>query len=425
MGRVLFCTFGSRGDLHPYIAIALELRKLGIESTIAANNDHADILVRAGIRHAVVPPSREDFAHMPDMMSRAMDRGSGGEFIYREMVMPFLSQTYETTLAAAAECSLIVGHPLAVTAPMIAEKLGLPYVYSAPQSIGFFSSIDPPVLPIMWWLRHLRTLGPLTHRLIFALGDRKIASWATPVHEFRAKIGLRRERRNPLLAGLWSDILNLGLFSPLLSPPAADWPPRTVAVGACLFDDPGSQSEPDHTLDAFLDQDSKDKPILFTLGSAAVETPGEFYCCAVEAAEGLGRRSLLLVGKGERPTSAESSRHLVAAYAPYSKVMPRCAAVVHQCGSGTTHEAMRAGIPQIGVPFSHDQPDNAFRVQRAGAGIVIDRRRLTAARLMNAITTVINPASGITAQAGRLGEKARAECGAARAAERISDVLAH
>lgn len=425
MRRVLFCTFGSRGDLHPYVAIALALRERGIESVIAANKDHADVLCRAGIRHIEVPPSREDFAHLPDLMSKVMDRGSGGEFIYREMVMPFLARTYETTLAAGEGCSLIVGHPLAVTAPMIAEKLDKPYIYSAPQSIGFFSSVDPPVLPVMWWLRHLRSLGTWPHRLIFALGNMKIASWAKPVHEFRAKVGLPRESRNPLLAGLWSNILNLGLFSPLLSPPAADWPAKTVAVGACLFDDPGSQSEPDHTLDGFLGRDPTDKPILFTLGSAAVETPGEFYQHAIPAAQDLGRRSLLLIGKGTPPTTptANSSRHLAVAYAPYSKVMPRCAAVVHQCGSGTTHEAMRAGIPQVCMPFSHDQPDFAFRAQRAGVGVVIDRHRLTTDRLRAAIARAIDPASGHLAAAAALGERARQEHGASHTAELIAGVL--
>lgn len=65
---------------------------------------------------------------------------------------------------------------------------------------------------------------------------------------------------------------------------------------------------------------------------------------------------------------------------PYSEVFPYSAAVVHQGGVGTTSQALRAGVPQLIVPFSHDQPDNAARCVRYGCARSVSRDYYTAAR---------------------------------------------
>jgi UDP:flavonoid glycosyltransferase YjiC (YdhE family) len=61
-------------------------------------------------------------------------------------------------------------------------------------------------------------------------------------------------------------------------------------------------------------------------------------------------------------------------YAPFSQLLPRCAAIVHHCGIGTSAQAMRAGIPQLLTPFAHDQHDNAARLIRLGVARKIEPR---------------------------------------------------
>ena len=82
----------------------------------------------------------------------------------------------------------------------------------------------------------------------------------------------------------------------------------------------------------------------------------------------LGRRAVLLVGTELKNSLPDPLPAGVAAfdYAPFSELFPRAAAIVHQGGVGTTAQAMRAGRPMLVVPFSHDQPDNAERVEQAG-----------------------------------------------------------
>ena len=66
-------------------------------------------------------------------------------------------------------------------------------------------------------------------------------------------------------------------------------------------------------------------------------------------------------------------------YAPHAALFPRSAVIVHQAGMGTTSQALRAGKPQLIVPHAHDQPDNAYRVNRLGVARVCSPTRFRSA----------------------------------------------
>jgi UDP:flavonoid glycosyltransferase YjiC (YdhE family) len=119
---------------------------------------------------------------------------------------------------------------------------------------------------------------------------------------------------------------------------------------------------------------------VWTLGSAAVFDAGNFYEESVRAAKALKCRALFLVAENALDDLPDSM--LAADYAPYSMVFPRAAAVVHQGGVGTTAQAMRAGVPQLIMPFSHDQPDNAARITRRGIGLSIKRNEYSCERVV-------------------------------------------
>jgi UDP:flavonoid glycosyltransferase YjiC (YdhE family) len=54
---------------------------------------------------------------------------------------------------------------------------------------------------------------------------------------------------------------------------------------------------------------------------------------------------------------------------------------VHHGGIGTTSQALAAGVPQLIVPFAHDQHDNAGRVRRLGCGAEVRPRQYRAAKV--------------------------------------------
>lgn len=106
------------------------------------------------------------------------------------------------------------------------------------------------------------------------------------------------------------------------------------------------------------------------------------------------------------------------AYAPHSLLFGRAAAVVHHGGIGTTGQALRAGVPQLVVPFFGDQFDNARRIVRLGAGATLDPRAFRGKAAVAALDRLL-AAPAIAARAAALGQTLRQEEAADAAAMRI------
>jgi rhamnosyltransferase subunit B len=200
------------------------------------------------------------------------------------------------------------------------------------------------------------------------------------LNELRRGLGMA-ELRNPLMFGDGSPLGTQGWFSKVLAKPQPDWPARTTVTGFPFYDklEPGHGLSPE--LHRFLGEGPA--PVVFTLGSSAVFDAGGFYSESIAAVSRTGHRAVLLIGRDTRnvPSKALPPGVIIAEYAPYSELLPRAAATVHQGGVGTTAQALRSGKPMIVVPWSHDQPDNAMRVRKLGVARVIPRSSYRAGRL--------------------------------------------
>jgi UDP:flavonoid glycosyltransferase YjiC (YdhE family) len=196
--------------------------------------------------------------------------------------------------------------------------------------------------------------------------------WPEPVYELRRELGLPRGK-NPIFDAKHSPYLVLALFSRVLGVEQRDWPDHTLVTGFCFYDADAGNAALSEKLENFLA--AGEAPVVFTLGSAAVLAAGDFYEQSARAAKKLGVRAVLLIGADarNRPQQELPDSICVAEYAPYSKLFPRTALVVHQGGVGTTAQCLRAGRPMLIMPYSHDQPDNARRMRRMGVARVIQK----------------------------------------------------
>jgi UDP:flavonoid glycosyltransferase YjiC (YdhE family) len=380
--RIVLTTVGSLGDLHPYIAIALGLKANGHDAVVAASQYYRAKIERLGLGFRAVRPDAEWMTD-PGVIRRIMDLRRGTERVLRELVLPALRDSYEDTLLAADGARLLVSHPLTYATRLVAEKTGIPWVSSMPAPVGLFSAYAPPLVPGYPVLsRRLRFLGRRFWKLLSEFLKRRFRFWAEPLDRFRAEIGLPASADNPLVD--WhSPWLVLALFSPLLAGKQPDWPSQTVITGFPFFDGHGEAALTPE-LSAFLE--GGPPPIVFTLGSAAVLDAGRFFQHGADAAKRLGRRAVLVVGRhpGDRRSDWPEGVH-ACDYAPFSRLFPRAALIVHHGGIGTTGQAMRSGRPMLVVPCAHDQPDNADRVVRLGIARTIPRRRYTPARVAAAL----------------------------------------
>jgi MGT family glycosyltransferase len=418
--RIVLTTFGSLGDLHPYVAVALELQRRGHEAVIATSGRYRTKVEALGIAFRAVRPDVEDTQLDAELMRGVMDPRTGSEVVIRDLVMPHVRDSYDDLAAACDGADLVVGHVLTFAARLLSEKTGIRWASSVLQPIAFLSAHDPPVMPTAQFLRRLRFLGPGFNRALFALARRMSAPWTEPWHRLRAELGLPPTTENPIFEGQHAPSLVLALFSSRFAAKASDWPQHTVVTGFPFFDQDGDAGLPPD-LTRFLD--GGEPPIVFTLGTSAVMDAGDFYEVGAEAAGRLGRRAVLLVGRDAPPRTSPLPPGVAAfAYAPYSQLFPRAAAIVHQGGVGTTAQAMRSARPMIVMPYGHDQPDNAERVRRLGISRTVARRAFTAERAVRELRHLLDDPS-YAARSAEVGRVVAAEDGARTAADAIERLL--
>ena len=280
--RVVLTTFGSLGDLHPYVAIALGLQARGHEAVLATGECYRRKIEALGLGFRPLRPD-SDFVSDPDVMRRVMDLRWGTVRVIRELVLPALRDSYEDTLAAAEGADLLVSHPLAYATRLVAEKTRTPWASTMITPLGFGSAYDPPMLPGFPALsKRLRFLGPAFWKPLKRFLTWATCTWAKPWYRLRAEVGLPPAEGNPLVDG-HSPLLHLALFSKRLADKQPDWPPQTVITGFPLFD--GGGGLPPELVD-FLDDGPP--PIVFTLGVSAAMVAGAFFQQSVAAAKLLG-----------------------------------------------------------------------------------------------------------------------------------------
>jgi rhamnosyltransferase subunit B len=174
-------------------------------------------------------------------------------------------------------------------------------------------------------------------------------------------------------------------------------------------------------LDNFLT--AGEAPLVFTLGTTAVNDPGHFYEESAEAASQLGMRAVLVGGPvGSRRLAERSDDLLIVPYAPHHLLFPRARAIVHQGGIGTLSEAMLAHRPMLIMPYGHDQADNAWRASRLGVARVVPRRCYRRDAVRRAVQGLLQE-SARTKAVARVGEAISCERGAESAARQIVSAL--
>lgn len=418
--RIVFTPWGSFGDLHPYLAVALEVKRRGHDVLVATSEVYRQKVEGEGLRFHSVRPDMSQFLENPELMKSVMHARRGPEYIVRNIMMPALRDSFEDVLEVAADADLLISHAAMYSTPLVAEVLQKRWLSVALQPAVFFSTQDPPYFPLVGWVTRM---SPFWARMVFSLINRLTRRWVAPWHKFRTELKLPASSKNPIMQGQFSPFGTLALFSPAFAAPQPDWPVHTVAAGFAFYDklDASSAGLPAE-LENFLN--AGDPPVVFTLGSSAVFDPGSFYDVSAEAAHRLGIRAILLAGPEFRkriPLQPNNTLH-IAEYAPYSALFPRAAAIVHQGGVGTTAQALRAGKPVLVMPYSHDQPDNAARIKRLGAGLSIGRNRYTVSRVSASLSQLLRSASMAT-RAKEIAKQISLENGATAAADAIEQSL--
>jgi UDP:flavonoid glycosyltransferase YjiC (YdhE family) len=416
--RIVLTSFGSYGDTYPYIGLALALRARGHEPRLAMAEYYRDLVEPEGLRFDPVRPNVDPKDR--NTIARIMDSTRGTEFLLRDLLLPALRDSYEDLRHACEGADLLVTHPITFHAPLVAEARRIPWVSTVLAPMSFFSTHDLPVFPAAPWLKRLEWI-PGAAPVLVALAKRVTRPWMEPVHALRQELKLPRGG-DPLFAGQHSPHLVLALFSHLIADSQPDWPARVRVVGPVTYNGPAGGHPLSADTDAFLD--AGPAPVVFTLGTSAVGAAGDFFAESLDAVRRLGVRAILLTGPyaENRPAGTVTDNVLLLEFAPHAALFPRAAAIVHQGGAGTLHQALRAGRPSLVVPFAHDQPDNAYRVARLGVSRTLHPSQYRAARVASELNTLLT-VQAYARRAAAIADRVQREDGAATAAASIDELF--
>ncbi|MGX1307799.1 sterol 3beta-glucosyltransferase [Amorphus suaedae] len=411
--NILILTYGSRGDVQPFVALGRGLRDAGHRVTLATSSRFRSFVEDHGLA----------FQPMSDALLALVDTDEGKDLMENggrllglatrairlaKRMRPANEQLLRDSYRAAAATGpdLIVFHPKMAGAPHIAEKLGIGCVLATPV---------PILLPTRDWRFPIFPNLPLggrynhaTHRAIRTLINRSLRGY---VRDFRQELGLPPLRDYSLTRMAdGRPIPILHAHSEAVVPKPPDWPDEAHVTGYWFLDEDGP---PPPELPRFLEQGPP--PVYVGFGSMSGRDPARLAALVVEALRERGLRGILATGWGGLKGHDLPASILQVDHAPHGWLLPRVAAVVHHGGAGTTAAALRAGRPSVVVPFFADQPFWADRVHALGAGPKpIPARRLRARTLATALGQATAD-SAMMARAAEIGRRIRAEDGVANA----------
>lgn len=367
--HAIVVAIGSAGDVFPLAALAQRLARRGHDVTFMAGELYDGMARQMGLAFEPIVTTQQAGGH-------AMAKQDPHKAL--SLMWHRISQANRIVFDVARRLqqpgrTVLVGSTFALGARLAQEKLGLPLatVHLAPAA--FLSAIAPPAFK---WFQ-LPTWLPVGARAAtWRFIERKVIDpiGGPELNRFRAELGLAPVRH---IMGEWahSPDLVLGLFEPWFAAPQADWPPNTHLTGFPRFDQVEMAAE-DAGLQRFLA--AGDAPLVFVTGSAMRQAK-PFFEHAVEVCRLLGRRGVLLTRHtGQVPAALPPFMHH-ALYEPLSTLLPRSAALVSHGGIGTVSQGLGAGVPQLVIPYAHDQYDNAQRVKALGVGAIASPRHTSAA----------------------------------------------
>ena len=384
--RIGIQTWGSEGDVRPFVALAHALAKRGhqVEMVYTEIGDRRYEAVAAALgftARAVASPvvSSERAIEIGLKLLGTRNQLQQGLLISRQLLEPTIQPTFAAAADLCGRSDLLVHHFLLHSARAAADLAHVPAI-----TLQFAHMLIPS-----------RTIHPAGTPRLGGWGN--VAGWKLArlalnltllrdVNRFRSGVGL------PPIADLMDDgwpshRLNLVASSPALIDRPADWPAWHQLCG--FLELPSHEHEalsPD--IDAFLA--GGPPPVFMGFGSLMPVAGNEQLLDTIATFEDAARLAgcrAIVQSEIERPPS---DRVLFVKRTPHNLVFPRCAAVVHHAGAGTTHTTLRSGVPSVPVPHVSDQFGWSEELQRLGvAPAPIVRARFTAARLASRITEVL------------------------------------
>jgi len=412
-------TWGSHGDIRPFIALAEGLQTAGHQVTLYMTSvvdvDYSTSIPDSGV-HIVqiasyILPSASQITKYYQFINEKNPLKQA-KLLFSEFFLPIENEMYEASVKLCQINDIVIGHTIHYTLQTAAEKTKTPYV-SVMLAHIFPTTNQPPVgFPrigkwgniFFWWL--IRTILN--------------KSLKPTIDMLRIKHGL--EVAKDLLTDVWSSgKLTLIAVSPEICKQQDDWPKNIQVCGFLNMENTPNEGSISVQLEHFLDE--ADPPIYMNFGSMIppiLQIQKETIQLFEDASKLSNCRAIIQMPLWEE-CQVKSSKiiHYVTS-SPHHLIFPRCKAVVHHGGAGTTQTTMLAGIPSIPIAHTKEQEFWGLELKRLDiAPNLLIRRKVTPRKLAERISTVVNSPT-MQENAQKIAQLMKIENGVSKAVELIN-----
>jgi UDP:flavonoid glycosyltransferase YjiC (YdhE family) len=406
--------YGTRGDVEPSVAVGRELQRRGHDVRIAVPPELVGLAESAGLAAVAYGPELPAFLNEDFLRNFWMLLFRNPIGTLRELWEPIARNWVDTstTLTSLADGADLLSTGLNFEQPAanVAEYYDIPLV-----SLHHFPMRPNgqlvPILPS----RLVRSVGTLSEWL-FWRATKKVEDAQ------RRELGLVKAtspspRRIAERGSLEVQAYD-GISVPGLAAEWAKWDGQRPFIGALTME---LATDADDEIASWIAAGTP--PICFATGSISVASPAETVDMISGACEQLNERALVCGGGTDFSDVALPDHVKVVGAANYAAVFPKCRAIVHHGGSGTTAASLRAGVPTLILWSSADQPYWGNQLKRLKVGtarrlssttsksLVADLRRIldsgVATRASEIATRMTQPGESIVAAADIFEEVAR------------------
>jgi sterol 3beta-glucosyltransferase len=423
--KIGLAAIGTRGDVEPYVALTHALTEAGHEVTFAAPRDVAALA--AGTDGQFVPMDVDLHAIVDSQQGRQwLGADDAGAFL------DGLSQILADARSTISESVLTV----ADHSDILVTGVGIEdYGYAVAQARGM------PIVPVhlVPWLPTGEYPHPLTSQDVPQDGEdtarRNLETFRMAeevywqgkrddINGFRRSLGLPQA---PCSLIGWIQELGLPMlqaFSGEVVPRPADWGPQCVLTGFWRLPTEvhrriGESEVPEDLLGWLA---TGPPPVFIGFGSMPVLEPEKVVGAVAEAARLTGLRILIGAGWSDLsgPAASLPDDVRLTGAVDYDWLFPRCKAVIHHGGVGTTATGLTAGRPTWIFAGGVDMPFWGHRVATLGVGGYHKFTDFDLSHLTTALRELIR--EDVQQRAAALGERLRAEDGLADAVRIIEKI---
>jgi UDP:flavonoid glycosyltransferase YjiC (YdhE family) len=430
--RIAIAVIGTQGDVQPFVALALTLKRRGYSPVLGTSGDFEEFVTSYGIEFFNLGGDVQAFLRQSQFDS-AMTKSA---ILYAPALLrdgqKILKEASRRAWEMAQHADALIFQNNTTFCIDIAEALGVPALMAVFQPLNptsefpYFEFGLDPVDPLLYRFNRepfskSPSFDPMINKLSYAVQKVQQTYWDMPRDRLRRSLGLKPKKKGGFYTTSRGEpLVTLHAYSAAISPAPGDWQPNNIITGHWRLED-NSGWEPSPDFRAFLD--AGEPPVYLGFGSMPFGAQRNTDII-VRALKMWGGRAVIGKGwGGVRPELLPDSVFLIER-APHTKLFEHVKAVVHHGGAGTTHTGLYAGLPSFAVPQFFDQPYWGRLLYELGVGPRPVRiRKITPQVLASALDDLASTPS-YTDAAAAIGAKLKLEDGTNLAVDVIEETIA-